>query len=1066
MATKIQLRRDLSGNWTSTNPILAQGEPGVELDTNRMKVGDGVTAWSELAYIISETTTENQFIRVNGLGGNYYTGYPESVSVSTDGLHWTQAVHNADNSYSCADNWVTCGFAVGGGHMVYGTYNSTADRTELRFADNAFQMPHLAKSDNTRLGPHGENLTCYTVRYAGENFVAAGYYYDSDLDNFDYPYAIYSTDADNWTIVNIDLDHVYGIIQAEIARNGGQDMHGLVIGDVASNGTGWLFGLHYTYDETPAARQSAGAYYVTDLTTTLTATNYISNIPGTYVTYFDGHGWMAWGNYVNDSAPYGPFYYFNSSTDPRQGSWRTVDMREIGLQLTGETVGFCNQSNNVAAGEIDGISYIVISAGYHGVFYTSDQGVTWNFSQPGPNYASVSSVTAANPAVISWSGSNPSNHERVVISGSNRSQLNGTWFYNNSNQGLYSDEALTTPLDASGWGGDTHVVVYTTGTYKSAILQLASTDGIVPGMIIQGYGPWVSMEDDNWVPDPNVVVSVNTETNQVTMTYPMTDGFHDSITFRALMTLTQGDGVENIVYGNGAFVGFSSNYGYRAYRTTDLQNWTHTSRAVNAQEESGVDSNYYQVSYGAVTTHNGLIRSDSRNLPGFTNHLAVGDTFSVVVSNGDDQAIYSGGYCCSYVPNGPNYGQGKISMDPLELSWEMGIATHCCCGGVQADTKIETYCGSSANWPDSVRISSWDHTWSFDNWDGALLTDKIKVGDQTVNDEDSYIEQFNFYEDTIYMTNDRDLYIGSFYCSGREQANCACCGSGSANLHYDCATWFYADSNGSHIDAYDRYWNFTNDYTGHSGQYSVCACGVMYIPESSNIQTYGYWRLGDADNNCSYTYVGATDWVGPCAYDIRISADCAQFHFTRDGDLVMPGCGYVQSPGYWRFGDAYGDGSYTYIGAVNNTGGCALDVLISANCAYFYFNQDGTFQLPEGGDIIDYNGYSLIASVPPLPQVGPVTGDHTLALSDRGKHIYYSGSGGNTIYVPTNSVAFPLGSQIVIVTGDHSCTLAVTDNLTTTMVLSGFGVDNSITVNANTYITLLKIDTEKWIVRS
>jgi hypothetical protein len=39
----LQLRRGLSSEWTSSNPVLAQGEMAVELDTHQFKIGDGVT---------------------------------------------------------------------------------------------------------------------------------------------------------------------------------------------------------------------------------------------------------------------------------------------------------------------------------------------------------------------------------------------------------------------------------------------------------------------------------------------------------------------------------------------------------------------------------------------------------------------------------------------------------------------------------------------------------------------------------------------------------------------------------------------------------------------------------------------------------------------------------------------------------------------------------------------------------------------------------------------------------------------------------------------------------------
>lgn len=50
MAVQIQLRNDTAANWTSANPVLAQGEMGVELDTLKFKIGDGIDNWTELPY--------------------------------------------------------------------------------------------------------------------------------------------------------------------------------------------------------------------------------------------------------------------------------------------------------------------------------------------------------------------------------------------------------------------------------------------------------------------------------------------------------------------------------------------------------------------------------------------------------------------------------------------------------------------------------------------------------------------------------------------------------------------------------------------------------------------------------------------------------------------------------------------------------------------------------------------------------------------------------------------------------------------------------------------------------
>jgi hypothetical protein len=50
MAIQIQLRRGTASQWTTANTLLAQGEIGLELDTNKIKLGDGVTVWNSLGY--------------------------------------------------------------------------------------------------------------------------------------------------------------------------------------------------------------------------------------------------------------------------------------------------------------------------------------------------------------------------------------------------------------------------------------------------------------------------------------------------------------------------------------------------------------------------------------------------------------------------------------------------------------------------------------------------------------------------------------------------------------------------------------------------------------------------------------------------------------------------------------------------------------------------------------------------------------------------------------------------------------------------------------------------------
>lgn len=48
IVTEIITRNDTAANWESANPILSQGEQGWDTTNNKLKVGDGVTAWNSL----------------------------------------------------------------------------------------------------------------------------------------------------------------------------------------------------------------------------------------------------------------------------------------------------------------------------------------------------------------------------------------------------------------------------------------------------------------------------------------------------------------------------------------------------------------------------------------------------------------------------------------------------------------------------------------------------------------------------------------------------------------------------------------------------------------------------------------------------------------------------------------------------------------------------------------------------------------------------------------------------------------------------------------------------------
>lgn len=66
---QFQLRRGTDSEWTSANPVLANGEPGFDRTQNLLKIGDGITSWTSLAY----------------LGHSALGGFPISISGLSDG---------------------------------------------------------------------------------------------------------------------------------------------------------------------------------------------------------------------------------------------------------------------------------------------------------------------------------------------------------------------------------------------------------------------------------------------------------------------------------------------------------------------------------------------------------------------------------------------------------------------------------------------------------------------------------------------------------------------------------------------------------------------------------------------------------------------------------------------------------------------------------------------------------------------------------------------------------------------------------------------------------------------
>ena len=61
----VQLRGGTSSALSSENPLLLRREIAVEVDTGRLKAGDGVSRWNSLPYIGASSTEQWTFVLDN-----------------------------------------------------------------------------------------------------------------------------------------------------------------------------------------------------------------------------------------------------------------------------------------------------------------------------------------------------------------------------------------------------------------------------------------------------------------------------------------------------------------------------------------------------------------------------------------------------------------------------------------------------------------------------------------------------------------------------------------------------------------------------------------------------------------------------------------------------------------------------------------------------------------------------------------------------------------------------------------------------------------------------------------
>lgn len=95
MAYKIQLRRDTAANWTANNPLLLNGEIGIETDTLKFKIGNGNQRWNLITNYAFKPGEANGIATLNSDGKLPLSQLPDQVSLDTEAA---TAIQNAINN--------------------------------------------------------------------------------------------------------------------------------------------------------------------------------------------------------------------------------------------------------------------------------------------------------------------------------------------------------------------------------------------------------------------------------------------------------------------------------------------------------------------------------------------------------------------------------------------------------------------------------------------------------------------------------------------------------------------------------------------------------------------------------------------------------------------------------------------------------------------------------------------------------------------------------------------------------------------------------------------------------
>lgn len=160
MASVIQIRRGTAADWTSNNPVLSQGEFGLETDTKKIKIGDGTTAYTSLSYLVPFNL--NELLDVSNSNAN------SDDFIAYDGVNNQWVFRSVQNTDILPLNLLSSGDSVkdSNNNSILSETNGVVTLDNVTLGNNIAGGGYLALNSNVyilSLSSDGTEINLYTA---------------------------------------------------------------------------------------------------------------------------------------------------------------------------------------------------------------------------------------------------------------------------------------------------------------------------------------------------------------------------------------------------------------------------------------------------------------------------------------------------------------------------------------------------------------------------------------------------------------------------------------------------------------------------------------------------------------------------------------------------------------------------------------------------------------------------------------------------------------------------------------------------------------------------------------